>query len=105
MIPIQPVEKAATSNSWRSRHDWDIHWRDYNAAVEKSPAQRYRRQVITNLLERNGCGDGARILDIGSGQGDLAADLRQAFPHAEIDRKSTRLNSSHMSISYAVFCL
>src|SRR5690242_21804674 len=25
--------------------------------------------------------------------------------HAERDRKSTRLNSSHMSISYAVFCL
>src|SRR5690242_20841474 len=24
---------------------------------------------------------------------------------ANIDRKSTRLNSSHMSISYAVFCL
>src|SRR4051812_49954791 len=23
----------------------------------------------------------------------------------EVDRKSTRLNSSHMSISYAVFCL
>src|SRR5690242_21623244 len=25
--------------------------------------------------------------------------------HAWADRKSTRLNSSHMSISYAVFCL
>src|SRR6266480_5073616 len=25
--------------------------------------------------------------------------------HAGRDRKSTRLNSSHMSISYAVFCL
>src|SRR5699024_11834918 len=25
--------------------------------------------------------------------------------HAEEDRKSTRLNSSHVSISYAVFCL
>src|SRR5690625_4543767 len=25
--------------------------------------------------------------------------------HAEIDRKSTRLNSSHVAISYAVFCL
>src|SRR5690242_20828616 len=24
---------------------------------------------------------------------------------ARVDRKSTRLNSSHMSISYAVFCL
>src|SRR4051812_49730674 len=30
---------------------------------------------------------------------DFEADV------VEIDRKSTRLNSSHMSISYAVFCL
>src|SRR2546430_9428928 len=29
---------------------------------------------------------------------------RQRFPH-EVDRKSTRLNSSHSQISYAVFCL
>src|SRR6202051_5264328 len=28
-----------------------------------------------------------------------------APPSDETDRKSTRLNSSHMSISYAVFCL
>src|SRR4051812_49978665 len=27
------------------------------------------------------------------------------YPELERDRKSTRLNSSHMSISYAVFCL
>src|SRR5699024_12846379 len=26
-------------------------------------------------------------------------------PSAPVDRKSTRLNSSHVSISYAVFCL
>src|SRR5690625_5555762 len=25
--------------------------------------------------------------------------------HGELDRKSTRLNSSHVAISYAVFCL
>src|SRR5207249_5409901 len=31
-----------------------------------------------------------------------AADLFRASP---LDRKSTRLNSSHVSISYAVFCL
>src|SRR5207245_8735902 len=30
-------------------------------------------------------------------------DFRSAF--RELDRKSTRLNSSHGSISYAVFCL
>src|SRR5690242_20749714 len=30
---------------------------------------------------------------------------RRACPSPPRDRKSTRLNSSHMSISYAVFCL
>src|SRR5207249_12316580 len=30
---------------------------------------------------------------------------RNAFAMAKADRKSTRLNSSHVSISYAVFCL
>src|SRR5690242_21091122 len=34
----------------------------------------------------------------------IAEAGRPADP-AERDRKSTRLNSSHMSISYAVFCL
>src|SRR3712207_7387800 len=49
-------------------------------------------------------------------QGETVDDvMAQAGPHAkevhgvdvtpEIDRKSTRLNSSHANISYAVFCL
>src|SRR5204863_3180515 len=32
-------------------------------------------------------------------------DLRRHAAEAEPDRKSTRLNSSHVEISYAVFCL
>src|SRR5699024_12622053 len=45
---------------------------------------------------------------------DLARELLAGFemnfgsvssPEAEQDRKSTRLNSSHVSTSYAVFCL
>src|SRR5256885_9474393 len=32
-------------------------------------------------------------------------DLRENQFHASLDRKSTRLNSSHLVISYAVFCL
>src|SRR5436853_2596091 len=37
----------------------------------------------------------------------IFADLQQrlASRHALRDRKSTRLNSSHLGISYAVFCL
>src|SRR4051812_49840053 len=37
--------------------------------------------------------------------GRSASRLAKQPPAALGDRKSTRLNSSHMSISYAVFCL
>src|SRR5207249_12138549 len=38
---------------------------------------------------------------------DLRVDLHQVRPgdHGRGDRKSTRLNSSHVSTSYAAFCL
>src|SRR5690554_7575050 len=37
--------------------------------------------------------------------GDLDTEIQASKQHDEIDRKSTRLNSSHVRISYAVFCL
>src|SRR5699024_11986669 len=37
-------------------------------------------------------------------RGDIEADPSGAR-QIDLDRKSTRLNSSHVSISYAVFCL
>src|SRR5207302_10534205 len=36
---------------------------------------------------------------------DLHVHLRGLPQRAALDRKSTRLNSSHVKISYAVFCL
>src|SRR5688572_31006178 len=39
------------------------------------------------------------------GKTDLKTDCRPASSRSEGDRKSTRLNSSHSQISYAVFCL
>src|SRR3712207_8331290 len=38
-------------------------------------------------------------------QHDRLALVRLALRAARLDRKSTRLNSSHANISYAVFCL
>src|SRR5690606_41684845 len=35
----------------------------------------------------------------------LAQSLRERGHDVKVDRKSTRLNSSHVKISYAVFCL
>src|SRR3712207_7806709 len=44
----------------------------------------------------------ASDLRVEDGVADGAADQRKDLPE---DRKSTRLNSSHANISYAVFCL
>src|SRR5689334_24121245 len=50
-----------------------------------------------------------RIQDPGQGRADHAGERARraggAQDRALADRKSTRLNSSHSSISYAVFCL
>src|SRR5216684_453708 len=50
---------------------------------------------------------GARIADVGCGTGQALITLARSFPEVTCvgDRKSTRLNSSHGYISYAVFCL
>src|SRR5437868_12742733 len=40
-----------------------------------------------------------------SGLWDLAEAVGETAELSQVDRKSTRLNSSHVSISYAVFCL
>lgn len=73
-----------TTNTQAAQDDWDQHWRNYSETAEHNPAQRYRRQIVCDLLRRSQCAGAARILDIGSGQGDLALDLHQAFPQAEL---------------------
>src|SRR2546426_4260195 len=50
---------------------------------------------------------GIQILNVALGgtlYQDLDSERPGPVPHSE-DRKSTRLNSSHLVISYAVFCL
>src|SRR3712207_8287496 len=44
----------------------------------------------------------ARRVDVDGREDPL---VRQAAVQLDLDRKSTRLNSSHANISYAVFCL
>jgi cyclopropane fatty-acyl-phospholipid synthase-like methyltransferase len=73
----EPVTSAAKDN-------WDRHWKQYTETAEENPAQRYRRDVILSLVEADGSGEGIRLLDVGSGQGDLALAVRRRFPAAEI---------------------
>ncbi len=68
----------------RDRDNWDHHWEEYNQAAEENPAQDYRHTVIFSLLELPDKGKGVRLLDIGSGQGDMAVAVHVRFPSAEI---------------------
>src|SRR5690348_18014059 len=79
----------------------------------------YTTLFRSGCKKRNGCGDG----DGGAKRGGARPTSHVLFervapvPNAsektrdppeqcrQVDRKSTRLNSSHPSISYAVFCL
>src|SRR5258705_10118592 len=50
--------------------------------------------------------DVGAVLDIeANGSPPLVRIVDHALLRAVLDRKSTRLNSSHLGISYAVFCL
>src|SRR3712207_7630154 len=60
----------------------------------------HRPLVQPEAAELPGAG-GGRAQQLGDGPQPLAA----ALDEGRQDRKSTRLNSSHANISYAVFCL
>src|SRR5689334_24697949 len=65
----------------------------------------YAGEVLA-LLGQNGAGKSTLIKILnGDYQKDAGAILINGRPVEIKDRKSTRLNSSHSSISYAVFCL
>src|SRR2546426_7327878 len=50
-------------------------------------------------------GTRARVVQEGAKQHPVLLSARHFDRPLEVDRKSTRLNSSHLVISYAVFCL
>jgi SAM-dependent methyltransferase len=64
--------------------DWNRHWEDYSQCAQDNPALEYRRKIVFSLLGLRGSGSGVRLLDIGSGQGDMATAVHANFPSAEI---------------------
>src|SRR5690606_12654304 len=78
------------------------------------PAANLEACCVRSELQRDAAEDVATDLVVatqGVGVGGQAAVARERrllvehVVHAQRDRKSTRLNSSHVKISYAVFCL
>jgi SAM-dependent methyltransferase len=64
--------------------DWNRHWRAYAESAAKNPAQAYRRHLILSALDLTNAKKPVRLLEIGSGQGDLSRDLTLAFPELEL---------------------
>src|SRR5438309_11778748 len=70
----------------------------FRSAVARELGLKETRGVVVRRVE-----DGGRAANAGIRSGDVILEVDR-MP-ALADRKSTRLNSSHSSISYAVFCL
>src|SRR5688500_19895003 len=63
----------------------------------------YFKAAGAEITVDRGYGSGDTIAKVASGAWDIG--LADLYVLLRLDRKSTRLNSSHLVISYAVFCL
>ena len=68
-----------------AEHDnWDAHWDNYAAAASRNPAQQMRHALIARLLTGERDAGPRKILDLGSGQGDLLEKLHARLPTAQL---------------------
>src|SRR5437868_8001482 len=113
--PVEAKGKANPVPAWeavaaRSRFGFDVEQRPRTPLVGRER----ELDVLTGALDRVRKDLSPQLVTLvgvpGIGKSRLIAELFQvvdADPELILwrDRKSTRLNSSHVSISYAVFCL
>jgi SAM-dependent methyltransferase len=78
----EPTERRDVGGLGYARDDWDRHWIEYAVSSADNPAQEFRRRLVLRLLD--GVDHSSRVLDIGSGTGELAAAIRGAHPDAAV---------------------
>lgn len=64
--------------------DWDRHWSRYAQSAEQNPAQAYRRELVFERLELDRATGPVRLLELGSGQGDLSREIKERWPRVEL---------------------
>src|SRR3712207_7398037 len=90
------------------KHDKNREILDFYATDRRATTELLKRETFRKVIYEPACGQGhiGKILEEW-GYKVKAEDIRhRGYGNGkEVDRKSTRLNSSHANISYAVFCL
>ncbi len=86
--------------------DWDRHWLVYAASNRLNPAQDYRRQIIFRALDLPRSPRPVRVLELGSGYGELANHALRLCPDTEflgLDRSQTAVEASRGRVPGAQF--
>src|SRR5437899_9036064 len=83
----------------------DIDTLSLHDALPISSISTTRKEYMTIGKVRHGRGAARIVVDARTLRGDPGGVASYTEALIEQDRKSTRLNSSHLGISYAVFCL
>jgi 2-polyprenyl-3-methyl-5-hydroxy-6-metoxy-1,4-benzoquinol methylase len=99
-LPDQPNTRPSDP----ALDDWDEHWSRYAEASGLNPAQGFRRRLVVDALAITR--PGARILDIGSGTGDLAAELAEELAEPQIlglELSATGVEIAHRKVPGAEF--
>jgi SAM-dependent methyltransferase len=86
--------------------DWNRHWSTYAKSNALNPAQAYRRMLIFRALALGRADAPARLLELGSGQGDLSRELKDRYPELElvgVDLSQTGVEIAQAKVPEASF--
>ncbi len=86
--------------------DWDRHWSSYADSNALNPAQAYRRRLIFEALDLRGAPRPVRLLEIGSGQGEMSREVLSRHPDLEllgIDRSLTGVRIAEQRVPGGTF--
>ena len=104
MLEIEAMAEAGGGVA--RREDWDRHWSDYADSNALNPATVYRRALIFDHLDLGRAARPARLLEIGSGQGELSREIKQRYADVDlvgIDLSSTGLDMARRKVPEARF--
>src|SRR2546430_12174038 len=106
--PSQSVEPCSLPESARSVHQHGAAWSPQHGSPAASPIGTVHAKLLGALVSRSRAVTSWKHrvkTHFSARAAEWTAYYADPEPTLSRDRKSTRLNSSHSQISYAVFCL